>query len=138
VLVVEDLEDTRALIVRLLSDAGAEVRDASTVQEALSIVTQYHPNVLVSDIGMPGTDGYELIRTLRARGYSAEQLPAVALTAFVRTEDRSDALEAGYQLHLSKPINAEVLVAAVINLSNGARGEQPVAQGENPSPQPQA
>jgi PAS domain S-box-containing protein len=136
VLVVEDLDDTRTLIVRLLSDAGAEVRDASNVQDALSIVTQYHPHVLVSDIGMPGTDGYELIRALRARGFSAQQLPAVALTAFVRTEDRSDALEAGYQIHLSKPVNAEVLVAAVINLSNSTRGQRADVNGERPSTRP--
>jgi PAS domain S-box-containing protein len=136
VLVVEDLDDTRALVARLMSDAGAEVRDASTVQEALDIVTQYCPDVLVSDIGMPGTDGYELIRTLRARGYSAERLPAVALTAFVRTEDRSDALEAGYQLHLSKPVNAEVLIAAVINLYNGTGGQRAGVNSENRSKQP--
>jgi len=138
VLVVEDLDDTRALIVRLLGDAGAEVRDASTVAEALSLVTQYRPNVLVSDIGMPGTDGYELIRTLRACGFSAEQLPAVALTAFVRTEDRSDALEAGYQIHLSKPVNAEVLVAAVVNLFHGTRGQRPAANAETPPSRPHA
>ena len=136
VLVVEDLEDTRALVVRVLSDAGAEVRDASTVQEALDIVAQCHPSVLVSDLGMPGTDGYQLIRALRARGYSAERLPAVALTAFVRTEDRSDALEAGYQLHLSKPVNAEVLVAAVINLSNSSGGKRAGVTAESSSRQP--
>ena len=117
VLVVEDLDDTRALIVRLLSDAGAKVREAGDVQEALESVTHETPDVLISDIGMPRTDGYQLIRTLRSQGYSAERLPAVALTAFVRTEDRSDALEAGYQIHLGKPVNPEVLIAAVINLS---------------------
>jgi PAS domain S-box-containing protein len=117
VLVVEDLDDTRALIVRLLSDAGAQVREAGDVPEALRAVTHETPDVLISDIGMPRTDGYQLIRTLRAQGYSAERLPAVALTAFVRTEDRSDALEAGYQIHLGKPVNPDVLIAAVINLS---------------------
>jgi PAS domain S-box-containing protein len=124
VLVVEDLEDTRDLVVRLLSDAGAEVQEASTVREALDTVAQCRPDVLVSDLGMPGTDGYHLIRALRGRGYSAERLPAVALTAFARTEDRSDALEAGYQIHLSKPVNAEVLIAAVINLSNSTGGQR--------------
>ncbi|MBV8909773.1 MAG: response regulator [Gammaproteobacteria bacterium] len=136
-LVVEDLDDTRALVVRLLSDAGAEVRDASTVQEALDIVAQYRPDVLVSDIGMPGTDGYELIRALRSRGYSAERLPAVALTAFARTEDRSDALEAGYQIHLTKPLNADVLIAAVINLSNSAASQRVRVSTETRSQQPQ-
>ena len=118
VLVVEDLDDTRALILRLLRDAGAEVQEAVDVHAALEAVANEVPHVLVSDIGMPRTDGYQLIRTLRSRGYSPQRLPAVALTAFVRTEDRSDALEAGYQIHLSKPVNPEVLVAAVRNLSN--------------------
>ena len=68
--------------------------------------------------GCRGTDGYQLIWALRSRGHSAEKLPAVALTAFSRTEDRSDALDAGYQLHLTKPVNAEVLIAAVFNLAN--------------------
>jgi len=120
VLVVEDMDDTRALILRVLGDAGAEVREAASVQEALQAVASQAPDVLVSDIGMPRTDGYQLIRDLRSRGYSAENLPAVALTAFSRTEDRSDALDAGYQLHLTKPVNAEVLIAAVINLANPA------------------
>lgn len=118
VLVVEDMDDTRALILRLLSDAGAQVREAATVQEALQAIESHAPDVLISDIGMPKTDGYQLIRTLRSRGFTAQSLPAVALTAFARTEDRSDALEAGYQLHLTKPVNAVVLVAAVINLLN--------------------
>jgi PAS domain S-box-containing protein len=120
VLVVEDMEDTRALILRLLGDAGAQVREAASVQEALQAVDSEVPDVLISDIGMPRTDGYQLIRTLRSRGYSAEKLPAVALTAFSRTEDRSDALDAGYQLHVTKPIDAEVLIAAVVNVSNPA------------------
>jgi PAS domain S-box-containing protein len=125
VLVVEDMDDTRALIKRLLGDAGAKVTEAASVQQALQAVADMQPDVLISDIGMPRTDGYQLIRTLRSRGYSAEKLPAVALTAFSRTEDRSDALDAGYQLHLTKPVIAEVLIAAVINLSQASA--RPVA-----------
>jgi PAS domain S-box-containing protein len=120
VLVVEDLEDTRTLILRLLSDAGADVRAAASAEDALREITQDAPNILVSDIGMPRTDGYQLIRTLRTSGYSPERLPAIALTAFVRTEDRSDALDAGFQLHLSKPVSADVLIAAVMNLCAGS------------------
>jgi PAS domain S-box-containing protein len=116
VLVTEDLEDTRSLVSRLLRDAGAGVREAATAEEALAAIASEAPDVLISDIGMPRTDGYQLIRTLRARGYAADRLPAVALTAFVRTEDRADALEAGFQAYLSKPVNTEVLVATVRNL----------------------
>lgn len=116
VLVVEDLEDTRALILRILKDAGAEVKEAADVPGALDEIAREPPDILISDIGMPRSDGYQLIRKLRAQGHSAQRLPAIALTAFVRTEDASDALEAGYQIHLSKPVNADVLIAAVVNL----------------------
>jgi PAS domain S-box-containing protein len=119
VLVVEDMEDTRLLVVRLLSDAGATVREAGSAEDAVREVAEHPPDVLVSDIGMPRTDGYQLIRTLRANGYPAERLPAIALTAYTRTEDRSDALEAGFQLHLTKPVSGDVLIAAITNL--GAR-----------------
>ena len=117
-LVVEDMEDTRSLIVRLLSDAGAQVREAADADDALRVIGEQAPDVLVSDVGMARTDGYQLIRALRGGGYSAERLPAVALTAFIRTEDRSDALEAGFQIHLGKPVSANVLIAAVRNLAH--------------------
>lgn len=129
VLVVEDLDDTRALILRILRDAGAEVREAADVPGALGEITRAQPDVLISDIGMPRSDGYQLIRKLRAQGYPAERLPAIALTAFVRTEDESDALEAGYQIHLTKPVNAAVLIAAVVNLVN-LRGPRAELAGE--------
>jgi PAS domain S-box-containing protein len=123
VLVVEDLEDTRALILRVLTDAGAEVKEAADVPEALAEIASEPPDILISDIGMPQSDGYQLIRKLRTQGYSAQRLPAIALTAFVRTEDASDALHAGYQLHLSKPVNADVLIGAVFNLLSMPRAE---------------
>lgn len=126
-LVVEDLEDTRALILRVLRDAGAEVREAADVPEALGEIAADQPDILISDIGMPRSDGYQLIRKLRAQGYSAQRLPAIALTAFVRTEDASDALEAGYQLHLSKPVNADVLIAAVLNLVGSPSAKRQLA-----------
>jgi CheY-like chemotaxis protein len=87
--------------------------------------------VLVSDIGMAKRDGYQLMRALRAGGYPAERLPAIALTAFTRTEDRVDAIEAGFQMHLAKPVNADALSAAVARLG------RPVAQAgrvERPTP----
>jgi PAS domain S-box-containing protein len=116
VLVVEDMSDTRALVARLLRDAGAKVREAASAEEALEAISSDKPDVLVSDIGMPGTDGYQLLRTLRRQGYSPDRLPALALTAFQRTEDRSDALEAGFQLYLTKPVDPAVLISAVLNL----------------------
>jgi PAS domain S-box-containing protein len=115
-LVVEDMDDTRALIARILREAGATVREAASAAEALEMVDAEPPDVLISDLGMPTTDGYQLIRALRTREDNGRLIPAIALTAFVRTEDRSDALEAGYQLHLSKPVNREVLIAGVSNL----------------------
>jgi len=116
VLIVEDVQDTRELIARLLAEAGARVREADSGDGALLQVRSAKPDVLVSDIGMPGKDGYELMRTLRTEGYSAQALPAIALTAFARIEERSAALEAGYQMHLGKPVNNQALIAAIARL----------------------
>jgi CheY-like chemotaxis protein len=71
---------------------------------------------MISDIGMAKKDGYQLIRTLRAGGYDSARLPAIALTAYSRTEDSSDAVEAGFQIHLTKPVNADLLKAAIAKL----------------------
>jgi signal transduction histidine kinase/ActR/RegA family two-component response regulator len=117
VLVVEDDMDARALVARLLNDAGALVSEAGGADEALAQVGQAVPHVLVSDIGMAKRDGYQLMRALRAGGHSAERLPAIALTAFTRPEDRLDAIEAGFQIHLPKPVDAEALSAAVARLA---------------------
>ena len=75
------------------------------------------PDVLVSDIGMAQLDGYQMLRNLRMAGFDAKRLPAIALTAFSRTQDREDALDAGFQLHMAKPVRAEALIAAVANLT---------------------
>jgi signal transduction histidine kinase/ActR/RegA family two-component response regulator len=122
VLVVEDDMDARALVARLLNDAGARVSEAGGADEALAQVGQVVPHVLVSDIGMAKRDGYQLMRALRAGGHSAEQLPAIALTAFSRPEDRLDAIEAGFQIHLGKPVDAEALSAAVARLGRPLAG----------------
>jgi CheY-like chemotaxis protein len=116
VLVVEDDADARALISRILTDAGARVSAATGADEALAHIGQQMPRVLISDIGMAKKDGYQLIRALRAGGYDAERLPAIALTAFSRAEDRRDALEAGFQIHLTKPVNADLLKASIAKL----------------------
>ncbi|HTU64396.1 MAG TPA: response regulator [Steroidobacteraceae bacterium] len=116
-LVVEDDPDARALIVRILTDAGAQVTDAANAEAAISQIKVSAPDVLVSDIGMAQLDGYQLLRNLRSSGYDADKLPAIALTAFSRTQDRADALDAGFQAHLAKPVRAEALITAVANLT---------------------
>jgi PAS domain S-box-containing protein len=116
VLVVEDDADARALIGRILSDAGMRVSEAAGADEALAHIGQLSPDLLISDIGMAKQHGYQLLRTLRAGGYTPELLPAIALTAFSRPEDRDDAVNAGFQVHLSKPVNADALKATVARL----------------------
>jgi len=116
-LVVEDDPDARALIMRILADAGALVSDASNAEAAMSQIKVAVPDILVSDIGMAQLDGYQLLRNLRAAGYDEKQLPAIAVTAFSRIQDRADALAAGFQAHLAKPVKAESLIGAVANLT---------------------
>jgi PAS domain S-box-containing protein len=120
VLVVEDDSDTRAFIARVLLEAGASVAEAANGEEALALVRTNTPSVLVSDIGMAKQDGYQLIRSVRSAGYSAESLPAIALTAFSRAQDRADAIKAGFQVHLIKPISADRLTTAISMLATQA------------------
>jgi PAS domain S-box-containing protein len=116
VLIVDDDPDTCAVMSQILSAAGAAVASACSADEALNKLDVFVPNVLVSDIGMPGRDGYDLIREVRARGFSAERLPAIALTALARPEDRRRALLAGFQLHVPKPNDATELTTAIQSL----------------------
>jgi CheY-like chemotaxis protein len=98
VLVVDDEEDARSLLVTVLGSCGAKVQAVGSAAEALDAVEQFRPDVLVSDIEMPGEDGYSLIRRLRAREReTGGRIPAVALTAHARVEDRMMALSAGYK-----------------------------------------
>jgi len=113
ILVVEDDEDARDLLVTVLKQQGAKVSEAGNASEALASVAQSVPDVLLSDIGLPGEDGYELIRAVRARGLPANVLPAIALTAYARREDQRLALDAGFQAHVAKPVEPATLVAAV-------------------------
>lgn len=117
VLVVEDDPDARALIVRILADAGAQVGDAPNAEAAMTQIKAAVPDVLVSDIGMAQLDGYQLLRNLRSAGFDAQRLPAIAVTAFSRVQDKADALAAGFQAHLAKPVKAEALIGAVANLT---------------------
>ena len=116
VLVVDDELDARQLLRRVLVDSHADVALAASAAEALELVERLRPDVIVSDIGMPETDGYDLIRRVRAV-YTARQVPAVALTAFARTEDRKRALLAGFQTHVVKPVDPAELTAAVASLA---------------------
>ena len=116
VLVVDDDVDTRVLLQRLLRDCHVEVTTASSVMEALELIEQIQPQILISDIGMPNQNGYDLIREVRSRGFDVNRLPAIALTAFARGEDRRKALHAGFQLHLKKPVDPVELVTAISSL----------------------
>jgi signal transduction histidine kinase/CheY-like chemotaxis protein len=116
VLVVDDEIDARELVERLLRDCGAQVHVAGSVAEAMQIVERGRPDVVVSDIGMPGEDGYALIRRLRALPGTTSRVPAIALTAYARPEDRAKALQSGFERHLSKPIDPGALVTAVADL----------------------
>lgn len=115
VLVVDDETDARRLVRRVLTDCGAEVAIAESVAEAVRLVETFGPHILVSDVGMPDEDGYDLIRRVRSR-VAAKTLPAVALTAFARSEDRRRALLAGFQTHVPKPVDPAELVAVVASL----------------------
>jgi signal transduction histidine kinase len=118
VLVVDDEPDARDLIKRVLEACEAEVIAAGSATEALGMIEQDRPNVLVSDIGMPGIDGYEFLQKVRAMGSSrGGLLPAVALTAFARSEDRTRTLMAGYQVHVSKPVEPAELVATIASVA---------------------
>jgi CheY-like chemotaxis protein len=118
VLVVDDEPDARALVKRVLEDCHAKVVTAGSAAEALTLIERIRPDVLVSDIGMAGVDGYELLR--RVRLLDAQRgggLPAIALTAFARSEDRTRALLAGYLAHVSKPVEPAELVATVASVA---------------------
>jgi len=118
VLVVDDEPDARDLFSLILKVNGAEVRNCSSAAEALQALDECRSDVLVSDIGMPVEDGYELIRKVREREPERGGLiPAVALTAYARAEDVRRALEQGYQAHLAKPVEPTELVRVVANLA---------------------
>lgn len=112
-LVVDDEPDARSLIARLLEECAATVFMAASAEEALVLLAQHQPDLLISDIGMPGEDGYSFIRRVRSLGDSRNSIPAIALTAYARTEDRVKAIEAGYQMHLAKPVEPVELIAMV-------------------------
>jgi CheY-like chemotaxis protein len=119
VLIVDDELDTLELSRQVLGDRHAQVLTAPSVDVALSTLSSFSPDVLVSDLSMPGKDGYELIRTVRSTT-GPDQLPAAALTAFARPEDAVRAHDAGFQIHLAKPVEPEELVRIVAQLAGRA------------------
>jgi CheY-like chemotaxis protein len=125
ILTIDDEADTRDLVRAVLESCGADVVTAASAREGLDSLVRWNPHVLICDIGMPGEDGYSVIRKVRALEHSAG-LPAIALTAYVRVEDRMRALEAGYQMFLPKPVEAAELrstVASVVGRNSHIKGE---------------
>ncbi|GET41030.1 hybrid sensor histidine kinase/response regulator [Microseira wollei] len=116
VLVVDDEPDTQEFLVFTLEQYGATTCAVASVASALEVLPSFQPDLLLSDIGMPNEDGYNLIRKVRNLADKIATLPAVALTAYARSEDRIRALEAGFQTHVAKPIEPEELVTVVANL----------------------
>ena len=119
VLIVDDEPDARALVGRLVEERGASAVVTSSAPEALEALAKQRVDILVSDIGMPDFDGYELIQRIRAfEKHPLRNLPAIALTAYARSDDRQRALLAGYQMHLAKPIEPRELIAGIASLLN--------------------
>jgi signal transduction histidine kinase/ActR/RegA family two-component response regulator len=118
VLVVDDEKDARDVIIAILEQRGARTFEASSVEEALAVIERERPDVLVSDIGLPEEDGYSLMRRIRALPRElGGGIPAAALTAYARTEDRMQALLAGFQIHVPKPVQPAELIAVVSSLA---------------------
>jgi signal transduction histidine kinase/CheY-like chemotaxis protein len=112
-LVVDDEPDVREMIAELLADCGAEVRAAGSVADAMDLFEHFHPTVLVSDLGMPKEDGYDLIRRIRM----TSTIPALALTAFAGAEDKRKVLASGFQMHMPKPVRLDALLEAISRLA---------------------
>ena len=122
ILAVDDDADALALTSTILGDAGAQVRTCRTPADALDMLQDWRPDVLVSDIEMPGEDGYSLIR--RVRGLAEDRgakTPAVALTAYGRSEDRVRALSFGYNMHVPKPVDPEEFTSIVAGVARVLR-----------------
>jgi CheY-like chemotaxis protein len=118
VLAVDDDGDALGMVREILETTGAEVSTASSALEALEILAGSQLDVMVADIGLPRMDGFELIARIRESAQSTvRSIPAAALTAYARSEDRTKALRCGFQLHLAKPIDPEALMSAVALLS---------------------
>lgn len=123
VLAVDDQPDAGELVSRVLAECGARVLTAQSGVEALEALRQERPDVLLTDIGMPEMDGYELLRRVRGLDDAAlRRTPAIAMTAFARSEDRTRALRSGFQVHISKPVEPNELIATVASVTGRTGG----------------
>jgi CheY-like chemotaxis protein len=136
VLVVDDEADARELLRRLLAEHGCEITCAASAREALTELAARPFDVLLTDIGMPGTDGYELLRRVRAGGHA--QTKAVAVTAFARPEDREHARAAGFDGHLAKPVNPTRLLQTLATLVTASPGAADADAPPSGSSRPEA
>lgn len=121
ILVVDDDQDARDVLRHILSERGGEVVSCASATEGLTTIQRVLPDVLLSDIGMPGEDGYEFIRKVRLLGEPLSRVPAIALTAFSDIDDRTQALLAGFHAHLAKPVDAEELIISVAAMAGRPR-----------------
>jgi CheY-like chemotaxis protein len=117
VLFAEDDRDTREMLCQYLQQKGARILGASAALQVLAAVDTWQPHIVISDLSMPGLDGYELVRRLRARD---ARIPAVAVTAHTSPDDRKRTHEAGFQEHLGKPIDLEQLISVIRRLTSPA------------------
>ena len=129
ILVVEDEGDTRDFLSRFLAANGAKVMSAASAEEALSMLPESDANLLISDIGLPEVDGYELMQRIRrSDAGSGGGIPAIALTAYARPQDRAQAFRAGYQAHLAKPIEPADLIPAIMRVAHLADRDEEAAE----------
>jgi CheY-like chemotaxis protein len=124
ILVVDDEPDARALVADLLRQYGAEVTQADSVEHAMAAVAQSRPDVVVADIAMPGADGYDLLRRLRAPDAGGRRMLTIAVTAYARSEDRMKAMREGFDAYLAKPLEPMELIAVVANVLGRAADRQ--------------
>ncbi len=125
--IVDDDPDTASLLAEVVAGSGAEARTAGSAAEALDVLGRWRVDLLLSDIGMPGEDGYSLIQKVRQResAQGAKAVPAIAITAYARAEDRRTALAAGFDMHVAKPLDPEELLATVAEVAG--RGVPPAS-----------
>jgi PAS domain S-box-containing protein len=125
-LIVDDEADARELLAAAFTQMGARVQVVGSADEALDAIARQRPHVLISDIGMPGKDGYALAQRVRASENGRRRLPAVALTAYATGEDVKRALNAGYDLHIAKPVDALTMARTLVELVGGIEAEPPL------------
>ncbi len=119
-MLVDDEVDSREFMRFVLAEEGPAVRAASSAAEAFEVAQQFGPDVLVSDIGMPEEDGYSLLRRLRSKNTESGKFWAIALMAYARDEDRDRAFAAGFDRHLSKPVQPDILIDTIVKLRQQA------------------